>query len=254
MAGIDKIVIPQLGGENWSVWRAKFRALLEYKGLYIAIEQPESVEGRKALGQAKALMILHTQDADVKLFIGKSAAAKAWKKLEENFEKTSNARVVQLRKKLTSLTLTREKSIAEYVGEFREIKKKQKLKLEEELGAPEEKEEESMGKAFVANRERYETVNKGSNERGDFTGGVRREGGPDARTCYACGEKGHVRAHCRKRNAKCFNCGERGHISSVCRKPWGGAKSGGEDRPDGKEFAGVAFTTWRKEARVPANV
>ena len=61
MAGIDKIVIPQLGGGNWSVWKAKFQALLEYKGLWVAIEQPESVEGRKASGQAKALMILHTQ-------------------------------------------------------------------------------------------------------------------------------------------------------------------------------------------------
>ncbi|GAQ93462.1 hypothetical protein KFL_015490020 [Klebsormidium nitens] len=111
-----------------------------------------------------------------------------------------------------------------------------------------------MGKAFVAKRERYETVIKGSSERGGYNGGVRREAGSDARTCYACGEKGHVRAHCRKRNAECFNCGERGHISSVCRKPRGGAKSGGEDRPDRKEFAAVAFTAWRKEARVPADV
>jgi hypothetical protein len=37
----------------------------------------------------------------------------------------------------------------------------------------------------------------------------------------------------------------------VCRKPRGGARSGGEDR---KEFAGVAFTAWPKEARAPAGV
>ena len=58
----------------------------------------------------------------MKLFAGADTAVKAWRKLDENFEKTSNARVVQLRKKLTSLTLTPGKSIAEYVGEFREIK------------------------------------------------------------------------------------------------------------------------------------
>ena len=73
----DGIVIPQLGSENWPVWKAKFQALLEYKGLYVAIEQPESVEGRKASDQAKALMILHTQDAFVKLFIGEPTAARA---------------------------------------------------------------------------------------------------------------------------------------------------------------------------------
>ena len=89
MAGFDKIVISQLNGENWPVWKAKFQALLEYKGLYVAIEQPESVEGRKASGHQR----FYTQDAYVKLFSGEPMAAKAWKKLEENFEKRSNARV-----------------------------------------------------------------------------------------------------------------------------------------------------------------
>jgi hypothetical protein len=86
------VSILQLGGNNWSIWKAKFQALLEYKGLMVAVEQPNSVEGRKASGQAKALMILHTEDAYVKLNVGKSTAAKAWKKLKQNFEKKSNAR------------------------------------------------------------------------------------------------------------------------------------------------------------------
>jgi hypothetical protein len=122
MASIDKVSIPQLEGENWSIWKAKFQALLEYKGLQIAIEQPESTEGKKASGQAKALMILHTADAYVKLLIGEPTAAKAWKKLEENFEKKSNARVIQLRKKLTSMKLMGRQTIAEYLGEIHEIK------------------------------------------------------------------------------------------------------------------------------------
>jgi hypothetical protein len=93
------------------------------------------------------------------------------------------------------------------------------------------------------------TVTRGLSEHGN-TGGVKGEAS-DMRTCYACGEKGHVRAHCRKRSAECYKCKERGHISSVCRKPRGGARSGGEDR---KEFAGVAFTAWPKEARAPVGV
>src|SRR3569833_4452159 len=122
MAGVEKISIPQLGGENWSIWKAKFQALMEYKGLFVAIEQPESAEGRKASGQAKALMILHTQDAFVKLIVGEPTAAKAWEKLKRNLEKTSNARVGQLMDKLTTMRLREKQSIAEYLGEFREIK------------------------------------------------------------------------------------------------------------------------------------
>jgi hypothetical protein len=259
------------------------------------------VEGRKALDQARSLMIMHTEDAYVKLFAGADTADKAWRKLHENFKKTSNARVVQLRKKLTNLTLIPRKSIAEYVGEFRKMdletagqtvselelavhalnglpkeyatlveyrelseteltldmiqpklmQREQKLKsLGVEVESPKEEEEESFRKAFVAKRERYgATVTKGLSERGN-TGGVKGEAS-DMRTCHACGEKGHVRAHCRKRSAECYNCGERGHISSVCRKPRGDVRSGGEDR---KEFAGVAFTAWPKEARAPTGV
>jgi hypothetical protein len=286
MAGIDKIVIPQLGGDNWSVWKAKFCALLEYKGLYVAIEKPETVEGRKASGQAKALMILHTQDAYVKLIVGERTAAQAWKKLEDNFEKKSNARVIQLRKKLTGMKLGGGQSIAEYLSEIRELKvdleaagqtvtdtelvvfalnglpkeyatlveflelgdsdlsldeiqpklmqREQKLKLQ---GGEDVNGEKDTATAYVAQREK-------SGER-DFRRGT------DTRTCYACGEMGHVKAVCRKRNVECYNCGERGHISSVCRKPRGGARGGVEDR---KEFVGVAFTAWRKEAQAPASV
>jgi hypothetical protein len=131
------------------------------------------------------------------------------------------------------------------------VQREQKLKsLGVEVEAPKEEEEETYGKAFVAKRERYRViVTKGLSERGN-TGGMKCVAS-NMRTCYACGEKGHVRAHCRKRSAECYNCGERGVISSVCRKPRGGVRSGGEDR---KEFAGVAFTAWLKEARAPTGV
>jgi hypothetical protein len=250
-----------LGRDNWPIWKEKFKALLVYKSLYVAIESPDSVEGRKASNQARSLMIMHTEDAYMKLFAGADTADKACRKLHENFEKTSNARVVQLRKKLTSLTLMPGKSIAEYVGEFQEIKmdletagqtvfelelavhalnglpkeyatpveylelseteltldmlqpklmqREQKLKSSGvEVEAPKEEEEESFGKAF-AKRERYGvTVTKGLSECRN-TGGMKGEAS-DMRTCYAFGEKGHVRAHCGKRSAECYNYGERG--------------------------------------------
>ncbi|GAQ92754.1 hypothetical protein KFL_011220030 [Klebsormidium nitens] len=238
MAGIDKIVIPQLGGENWSVWRAKFRALLEYKGLYVVIEQPDPVEGRKASGQAKALMNLHTQDAYVKLFIGESTAAKAWKKLEENFEKTSNARVVQLRKKLTSLTLTREKSIAEYVGEFREIQvdletagqtvSEVELAIHALNGLP--KEYATLVEVLELSEEELTL---------DTIQLMQKEQKLKLEEKLGTPEKENSMGNAFVANRE---------------RPRGGAKGGGEDRPDRKEFAGVAFMAWRKEARLPADV
>jgi hypothetical protein len=122
MAGIERIAIPQLEKHNWPIWKAKFQALLEYKGLMVAIEQPESVEGRKLSGQAKALMILHTQDAYVKLIVREATAAATWHKLKQSFERTSNARIVQLTERLTNLKLEEKESLAEYLGEFQEIK------------------------------------------------------------------------------------------------------------------------------------
>ena len=50
-----------------STWKAKFRGLLAYKGWLCAIEEPESVEGRKVSSQARGLMLMHTEDAYVKL-------------------------------------------------------------------------------------------------------------------------------------------------------------------------------------------
>eukprot|EP00243_Klebsormidium_subtile_P008726 TRINITY_DN418_c0_g1_i2.p1 TRINITY_DN418_c0_g1~~TRINITY_DN418_c0_g1_i2.p1 ORF type:complete len:569 (+),score=90.43 TRINITY_DN418_c0_g1_i2:723-2429(+) len=291
MAGIDKIVIPQLGAENWSVWKAKFQALLEYKGLFVAIEQPDSEDGKKASSQAKALMTLHTQDAYVKLFQGQPTAAGAWKKLEENFEKKSNARVIQLRKKLASMKLTGEQGIAEYLGEIREIKvdlealgqpvtdaemgffalqglpkeyatlveilelgemalsldaiqpklmqREQKLKLERELGETDETEPEVKAMAYAAKRKTF--VSKGSSQEGGYHKST------DARTCFACGGLGHIRAHCRMRNAECHNCGEIGHVRAVCKKPGQGARRGG--LAEMKSIAGVAFTVWPKNVR-----
>jgi hypothetical protein len=122
MACVEKISVSKLGGNNWSIWKAKFQALLEYNGMFVAIEKPETEEGKKASKQAKALMILHIEDVFVKLIVGEHTAAKAWLKLKQNFEKTSNARVVQLTNKLTSMKLGEKQSIAEYPGEFRKIK------------------------------------------------------------------------------------------------------------------------------------
>lgn len=52
------------------------------------------MEGRKVSRQARGLMLIHTDDAYLKLIENEPIAAKARKKLGDNFEKKSNARVI----------------------------------------------------------------------------------------------------------------------------------------------------------------
>lgn len=52
MASNERISIPL--GENGFIRKAKYQALLDFKGLFVAVEQPESAEMRKAPKQAKA--------------------------------------------------------------------------------------------------------------------------------------------------------------------------------------------------------
>jgi hypothetical protein len=85
---LQKISISKLEGDNWSLWKAKFRALLEYKGLFVAIEEPETKEGKNASKQAKVLMTLHIEIVFMKLIVGEPTAAKTWLQLKQNFEKT----------------------------------------------------------------------------------------------------------------------------------------------------------------------
>ena len=43
--------------------------------------------------------------------------------------------------------------------------------------------------------------------------------------CYCCGQVGHRRPDCPRRNENCSFCGKRGHLSHVCRSSGGNASA-----------------------------
>ena len=43
--------------------------------------------------------------------------------------------------------------------------------------------------------------------------------------CYCCGQVGHRRPDCPRRNESCSLCGKRGHLSQVCRSSGGNANA-----------------------------
>ena len=48
---------------------------------------------------------------------------------------------------------------------------------------------------------------------------------PWKRKCYCCGQDGHRRPGCPRRNENCSLCGKRGHLSHVCRSSGGNANA-----------------------------
>ncbi|GAQ92706.1 hypothetical protein KFL_011010010 [Klebsormidium nitens] len=128
------------------------------------------------------------------------------------------------------------------------MQKEQKLKsLKGELEAPEEKEEENAGKAWVAKRERWPRgQTSGASPEGE--GGTPRT--QELATLAARRVTSGPIAESGTRSASIVV--RRGTLAWCVGSPLGSARSGDEDRPDQKEFAGVAFTAWRKEARAPA--
>ena len=43
--------------------------------------------------------------------------------------------------------------------------------------------------------------------------------------CFCCGQVGHRRPECPRRNENCSLCGKRGHLSQVCRTSGGNASA-----------------------------
>jgi hypothetical protein len=66
-----------------------------------------------------------------------------------------------------------------------------------------------------------------------------RSSGIERKTCYACGEVGHIKANCRFHNAECHGCGKTGHTKAVCR-----ARQG-EKAAFARVANAVAFTMWQ---------
>ncbi|GAQ91869.1 hypothetical protein KFL_008720040 [Klebsormidium nitens] len=114
---------------------------------------------------------------------------------------------------------------------------------------PAESADVGQASAFVAKHMHYGS-SRGSK------GSSREHGGSsesDSRSCYRCGETGHIKMNCKHRNADCENCGKRGHLKAVCRQPAGRAERAYTVK-EGADVRGVAFTAWQGSAGAQTGV
>ena len=53
-------------------------------------------------------------------------------------------------------------------------------------------------------------------------------------TCYCCGQRGHIKPNCPKREEKCRTCGKAGHLSKMCKS--GSSSEGPRVNPEAGQF------------------
>jgi hypothetical protein len=119
------------------------------------------------------------------------------------------------------------------------MQREQTIKLKaESKTAHAEVVEEGQAAAFLAKQRYWGSSGAGKESSREL------RANSDTRSCYGCGETGHIKLNCRFRHADRENCGRRGHTRAVCRQP--AEKS--ERAAYAKGNACVAYTAWRSSA------
>jgi hypothetical protein len=226
--------IKKLNDRNYSVWALQAKFALMSKGCWSAIEPGTDVNA--AIDQkAKSFIGMYVEDHLLPIVDDANTAKEAWDAFKASYVRNSSSSRLHLRRDLNSLKMEGAETLTMYFARARRIRDdlvaigdqidddqvamsilaglpkqydtvitvmqhgNQKLNLdtclanllpmESKLARAEE--EESMAAAHTAR------FNKGKHKKGPWNDSRER----DDRTCYYCGEKGHIKVNCAKRKA-----------------------------------------------------
>lgn len=273
-SNFDKIQIEPLDVDNYGEWRGQMVPFLTYLGFYVAIEDPESEEGKKVDAKCRALIILKCKTFHHPEVEDKKTAKAVWDELETLYKKVSNSRIAQLKIALQSLKMEGNEPVVKYIARTRalasELKGAGKPVDEDDLainvlngltgefktlrtillnGTEELKLSVIQSKLIEHEQALSFDEEKEEEEKNTsmaFTAkhqNFRKSNGANGkeygeRACFGCGKPGHIQKRCRTTGPECYKCGKRGHIERECKV---------EER--GNSFCGkttMAFTVLNK--------
>ena len=208
-----------LDDTNAAMWFHKMRSALVYKKLWSAVEKTPKEGDDDAM--ALALIRLCVKDHHLGTLSSATTAKDAWKTLEDTFKTKTKARRLQLVRDLHGLRKSSNETLATYFGRVRLLRdhiSQAGEEMEEDhivcallAGLPESYDMvvailtsndepmtmENAYKQLVALEQRSGHANEEDLEDGRaLTAKAQSKGGGDSRTCYYCGEVGHLRPTC----------------------------------------------------------
>ena len=211
MAGVVKS-IERLDVDNYRTWSKKMKAVLVTKELWTPVTEDEPTD-KKADQKALALITLSVSDHNLSTLDEAETAKAAWETLKKVYEARSNARKLQLKRELNALKKDAAETVTAYVTRAKDLRiqlastgyevKDEEVVLSLLAGLPTEYDmivtvlESSDGKLVlndllpkllpVEQRVKPEEIKAWISK------------GPEARECYYCHKKGHLKKDCRQK-------------------------------------------------------
>lgn len=226
-----EVAFEQLGAKNYAVWTYRMKLLLTKKQLWGAIDPGNLAQDRDA--QALALIGMHVSDIYLPTVFECKTAKEAWTKLASMLQPTSTARKLALLRDLNELRKVNGESMVTYVNRAKQLMfdligvgqtiesnemalrvlaglpkqydvlvtvletssdlsfdtvVSRLIDMEGKLGELDRKDVEAYSARMNSARRPRQKLNQWQN---------RSNGQADTRTCWNCGEKGHLRRECR---------------------------------------------------------
>jgi hypothetical protein len=222
MAGVDKS-IEKLDVDNYATWSVKMKALLVSKGLWALVTE-DKPKDEGADQKALAFIILCVRNHNLPTVAECETAREAWDTLAKIYKAKSNAMKLQLKRELNALKKLAAEPLTMYAGRAKNLRdqlkaagsdiKDEDVALSLLAGLPSEYEtivtileasdgkldlDEMLSKLLpVEQRVKPEETNayfsngQGARDDRHFTRN-------EARECYYCHKKGHLKKDCRKK-------------------------------------------------------
>jgi hypothetical protein len=240
MTTISVPAIEALDVDNYATWRSKMKFLLVTKGLWTAVTGGAMDEERD--GKALAQIGLHVKDHHLPVLERCTSAKQAWDQLEAVYQAKSNARKRQLRKELSQLKMGALEPLAKYVARAKEIQNQLRATGHEVsdqevawallAGLPPAYEtvitvletssdvdvrlDDILPKLlpieYKMRHEEFPSLSQDAALTAKRYGNSHRQ---EPRTCYACGQIGHIAKNCPSKRGKQRHYGSAVNYSTI---------------------------------------